>query len=395
MVQFRCMFLKRAAFAASVLIALPYIQGPVYDYPPEAAFSGSQLLNPYESVSDPWQRANLHAHGRPWGSLTNGRQSDADIVRAYQSFGYSVAGVSNYQHIAAAHGVPTIPIYEHGYNVVKRHQLAIGARSVTWFDFPLWQTLSNQQYVINRVAATADLVALAHPYSRDAYALEDLRQLTGYHLIEVVNGPFLFEDSWDAALSAGRIVWAVGDDDTHDLTDERRTAVAWTMINAPSADTKDVVEALRAGRAYAVSRTNESASAIETRLGEVTVREGTLTVSCEGDPSMFIFVGQNGVVKKTVKNAMSASYTFSHDDSYIRTVIRSPRTAMFLNPVLRHDGSGPAPLAAQVDMPGTWLFRGGLVLVSVALGLLYRERRRPARQRSPRAVLAPADRKTA
>ena len=190
-------------------------------------------------------------------------------------------------------------------------------------------------------------------------------------------------------------MWAVGDDDTHDLTDERRTGVAWTMINAPSADTKDIVEALRAGRAYAVSRTNESATAIETKLGAVTVRDGTLTVTCEGDPSMFIFVGQNGVVKKTVKNATSASYTLSDDDSYIRTVIRSPRTAMFLNPVLRHDGSGPKRLAAQVDMPGTWLFRGGLVLVSVALGLLYRERRRPALQRSPRAVLAPADRKTA
>jgi len=389
------MFLKRAAFAAFVLIALPYIRGPVYDFPPEAAFSGTQLLNPYESVSHPWQRANFHAHGRPWGSLTNGRQSDADIVRTYESFGYAVAGVSNYQHIAAAHGVDTIPIYEHGYNLVKRHQLAIGARSVTWFDFPIFQSLSNQQYVIDRVAATADLVALAHPYSRDAYALDDLRQLTGYHLIEVVNGPFLFEDSWDAALSAGRVVWGLGDDDTHDLTDERRTGVAWTMINAASGETSDIVDALRAGRAYAVSRTNESASAIETTLGEVTVHDGTLSVSAQGDPSTFIFVGQNGAVKKTVKDAPSASYTFSPDDTYIRTVIRSPRTAMFLNPVLRHDGRGPQPLVAQVDLPGTWLFRGALVLVSVALGLLYRERRRPAPQRSPRAVLAPADRKTA
>lgn len=389
------MFLKRAAFAAVVLIALPYIRGPMYDFPPEAAFSGTQLLNPYESVSHPWQRANFHAHGRPWGGLTNGRQSDADIVRTYESFGYSVAGVSNYQHIAAAHGVSTIPIYEHGYNLVKRHQLAIGARSVTWFDFPLWQTLSNQQYVIDRVAATADLVALAHPYSRDAYALEDLRQLTGYQLIEVVNGPFLFEDSWDAALSAGRLVWGLGDDDTHDLTDERRTAVAWTMINARSADTAAIVDALKAGRAYAVSRTNDSASAIETTLDEVTVRDGVLHVRCEGDPSTFTFVGQNGVVKKTVKDVTAASYAFAHDDSYIRTVIRSPRTAMFLNPVIRHDGAAPERLAAQMDVPGTWLFRGGLILVALALGLLYRERRRPAHQRSPRAVLAPANRKTA
>jgi hypothetical protein len=387
------MFLKRAAFAAALVIAIPYLRGPVYDFPPEAAFSGTHLLNPYETLPHPWQRANFHAHGRPWGALTNGRQPDADIVRTYESFGYSVAGVSNYQHIAAAHGVPTIPIYEHGYNVVKRHQLAIGARSVTWFDFPLWQSLSNQQYVIDRVAATADLVALAHPYSRDAYALEDLRELTGYQLIEVANGPFQFEDSWDAALSAGRLVWGLGDDDTHDLTDGRRTGVAWTMINARSNDTADVVEALRAGRAYAVARTNDSASAIETTLGSVTVRNGTLYVTCKGDPSMFIFVGQNGAVKKTVKGVTEASYEFAHDDSYIRTVIRSPRTTMFLNPVRRHDGTNTPPLAARVDVLGTWLFRGGLLLVGVALALLYRERR-PALGRSPRPVLS-ADRKTA
>ncbi len=388
------MFLKRAAFAAALVITIPYLRGPVYDFPPEAAFSGTHLLNPYESVPHPWQRANFHAHGRPWGPLTNGRQPDADIVRTYESFGYSVAGVSNYQHIAAAHGVPTIPIYEHGYNVVKRHQLAIGARSVTWFDFPLWQTLSNQQYVIDRVAATADLVALAHPYSRDAYALEDLRKLTGYQLIEVANGPFLFEDSWDAALSAGRLVWALGDDDTHDLNDPRRTAVAWTMINARSNETEDIVEALRAGRAYAVVRTNESASAVETRLGHLVVRDGTLNVTCDGDPSTFVFVGQDGAVKKMVEDVTEASYQFASDDSYIRTVIRSPRTTMFLNPVRRHDGPNTPLLSAQVDVPGTWLFRGGLLLVFVALSLLYRERRRPALGRSTRAVLE-ADRKTA
>lgn len=388
------MFLKRAAFAAALVIALPYLRGPVYDFPPEAAFSGTHLLNPYESVAHPWQRANFHAHGRPWGALTNGRQPDADIVRTYESFGYSVAGVSNYQHIAAAHGVPTIPIYEHGYNVVKRHQLAIGARSVTWFDFPLWQTLSNQQYVIDRVAATADLVALAHPYSRDAYALDDLRKLTGYQLIEVANGPFLFEDSWDAALSAGRLVWGLGDDDTHDLNDPRRTAVAWTMINARSHETEDIVEALRAGRAYAVVRTNDSASAIETRLARLIIRDGTLNVTCEGDPSTFIFVGQDGAVKKTVEDVTEASYQFANDDSYIRTVIRSPRTTMFLNPVRRHDGQNTPLLSAQVDVPGTWLFRGGLVLVFVALALLYRERRRPTLGRSARPVLE-ADRKTA
>jgi hypothetical protein len=390
--------LKRTAAVLGILAAvvlLPYACGPIYRFPAPSPFVGSILRNPYAGSGASWQRANFHAHGRAWSGLTNGRlQSDEEIVRAYRSFGYSVAGVSDYHHIAAFEGVATLPIYEHGYNVGKRHQLAIGAREVVWFDFPLGQTLSHQQFVIDRVARSADLVALAHPSSRDGYTPANLTALTGYQLIEVVNGPFRYEEAWDAALSAGRIVWALGNDDTHDLGDPRRTAMAWTMINAPSNQLHDIVDALRAGRAYAVSRTNEIASAIETTLGTFTVTEKTLSVSVNGEPSTFMFVGQGGRVRETVKEAMQASYTFAADDTYVRTVIRSPRTSMFLNPVIRQDGAQHAAALASVNAAATWLFRGALaVFAGVVVFLFYR--RPPILTSAPRPVLTPADRETA
>jgi hypothetical protein len=312
--------------------------------------------------------------------------------------GYAVAGVSDYQSIAAHHGVDTIPLYEHGFSVAKRHQLAIGAREVDWFDFPLWQTPSNQQYVIDRVAARAELVALAHPPSRGAYTTDNLRQLTSYHLLEVVNGPFVSEAEWDAALSAGRAVWAIANDDTHDLTDIRRTGRAWTMINAPSAAAPEIVAALRSGRSYAVHRTNEGASAIETVLDRVAFAEGTLTVTVAGDPSTFIFVGQDGQVRDTLKSRTSASYTFRPDDTYVRTVIRAPRTAMLLNPVLRSDPTGPVMPRAAANGPATWALRGSAVATGCAVCFVALRRRGRRRNRSPintqSPVLAPADRKT-
>ena len=70
----------------------------------------------------------------------------------------------------------TIPAYEHGYNIGKHHQLAIGARKVDWVDFPIWQSRSHLQFIINRVAATADLVAIVHPESRNAYDDDDLQR---------------------------------------------------------------------------------------------------------------------------------------------------------------------------------------------------------------------------
>lgn len=402
MVQFQRMFLKRTGLVRVVLVVLaiavvlPYARGPVYRFPAPVPFAGATLLNPYATLGDTWQRANLHAHGRAWSGLTNGRrQSGEEIVRAYRSFGYSVAGVSDYHHIAAYDGVPTLPLYEHGYNIRKRHQLAIGARAVSWFDFPLGQTRSHQQFVIDRVGASADLVALAHPSSRDGYTPEDLAQLTRYHLIEVVNGPFRFEEAWDAALSAGRAVWALGNDDTHDLGNFKRIAIAWTMINAASPALPDVVDALRSGRAYAVSRSNERASAVDTWLGRVTQEGDTLTVTCIGEPSTFVFIGQNGAIRKTVYDTLSASYAFARDDTYIRTVIRSPRTAMFLNPVIRTDGGQHHPPAAGINVAGTWLLRASMAIASIALFALYRERRRPLVGSRARPVLTEADRETA
>ncbi len=388
------MFLRRLVVVLALVVSLPYLRSPVYHFPAPARFAGPQFLNPYAGLRDTWQRANLHAHGRAWRGLTNGRQSDEQIVRAYTSFGYTVAGVSNYQRIAVSGDGRALPLYEHGYNLGKRHQLAIGARRVTWFDFPLWQSLSHKQFVIDRVADTAELVAIAHPLSRDAYTLEDMRQLTGYQLLEIVNGPFRSEALWDAALSAGHAVWALGNDDTHDLSDQGRTAMAWTMINAPSPAAADIVDALRAGRAYTVSRTNDTASAIETKVGTVRFGDGTLAVSCVGELSTFLFVGQNGVIRKTVKDAMNAAYTFRGDDTYIRTVIKSPRTAMYLNPVLRYDGGPPPAPAATVDIARTWLLRGTIALAGAALFLIWRDRRAPVLA-PPQAVLTPADRKTA
>ena len=385
---------KGVALGFVLVVVGPYIWGPIYRFPEPTRFGGLAFFNPYAHVTGAWQRANLHAHGRAWVGLTNGQQTDEEVVRRYRNLGYGVPGVSDYQRIAAHYGIETMPIYEHGYNIGKRHQLAIGARSVQWFDFLLWQSLSQEQYVIDRVKATADLVALAHPATRDAYTTDDLQRLTAYDLIEVVNGPFAVEDAWDAALSTGHPVWALANDDTHDLADSRRTAAGWNMVDAVSTSTSDIVGALKAGRTYAVLRTGAIESANVTMLNRVDFSDDTLTVSVNGAESTFTFVGQNGAIRKTVKNALSASYAMAANDTYIRTVITSPQTVLYLNPVLRYNGKSLPKPAASVDAATTWAIRGGTALGVAVIWLAY-SRRRKAQQPLSRAVLADAKRNIA
>jgi hypothetical protein len=364
------LILKRVAAIVFLAVAIPYVLSPVYRFPSPRTFRGPALWNPYAHLTGTWQRANLHAHGHAWSGLTNGTQTDDEVVQEYRKRGYSVAGVSDYQWIATQHGVPTMPLYEHGYNISKEHQLAIGAHRVEWLDFPLWTGLDQKQFILNRVARTADLVAINHPGT--AYSEDDLRDLTGYQLMEVVNGPFGFEELWDAALSSGHAIWALANDDIHDLTNVRRLGVAWNMIDAPSPDVSDIVGALRDGRTYAVSLVGEKADAA---LTGVDVRDSTLTVSSTGVPATFVFIGQGGAVRQTADQVMHATYAITAGDTYIRTVIRTPNMVMYVNPIIRYDGVKLPVLTAMVNQPLTWLRQAVILIVCVVVApLLWRRR---------------------
>jgi hypothetical protein len=364
--------LKRALLVVALLVALPYARSRVYRFPAPVAFSGAHFLNPYADLKGQWLRANFHAHGRAWSGLTSGQQTDEDVVQAYRNLGYAVAGISNYEHISATLGADSLPIYEHGYNIGKRHQLAIGARRVEWFDFPFWQSTSHEQLVIDLVRQRAELVALAHPSVRNAYSTGNLERLTGYELVEVVNGQFADAAPWDAALSSGHAVWGLANDDGHDITDPLRMAIAWNMVNAPSASAADMIDALRAGHAYSVLRLNTHPEAEITELTGVEFKDRTLTITCTGAPSDFAFTGQNGTLRTIAPNTLTGSFTFAESDTYIRATIWSPRRMIFLNPIVRYDGVRLPTPVASVNRAATWLIRLAFVAVAAICVLVER-----------------------
>jgi len=367
----------------ALLLVLPYAFPPVYRFPVEKPFSGTSLYNPYALAHGPWRRANLHAHGRAWLGLTNGRQSDAEVVAAYRERGYDLAGVSNYQKL----GTPVdqaLSIYEHGFNLGKHHQLVIGARRVDWFDLPVWQGIHQKQYVIDRLGRSADIVGIAHPSTLRGYSYPpaDLRRLTGYRLLEILNGPFTAESEWDAVLSAGHPVWAIGNDDTHDLTVDGRFGTAWNMIRSSSLDAAAFTHALAVGSHYAVLRTSDLDEP-ELMLSSVDVWGDVITVRWTGPPAHVSFIGQNGTLRKAVEAEDSASYTVAAEDTYIRAVLKASHRTLYLNPVIRFDGVTLAAPTATVDEVRTWAMRA-TVLAGCALVLSAVSRSRARQQRAGR-----------
>ena len=365
----------------AVACTLPYALAPTYRYPEAAPFAGARWYNPYAGMRGTWRKTSLHAHGLTCCTEAAVRRADQRIESYYRdSLRYDVALVSDHQRLST---LPGLPEYEHGINVRKTHQIVLGARHVDWFDFPLIQSTNDKQFVIDRLRSQGPLVMLAHPEIRDGYSLDDLRRLTGYGLMEVMHEGSSFEPWWDAALSAGRLSWATGSDDAHGLARPRKMGLSWTMIRAPSTSPDALLAALRAGWTYAVGGVR---GVNDVRLRSVELRGDTLVVRTEPGADAFTFIGQAGRVRAVVHDAAVARYVLRPQDTYIRTVVHTPHTSLYLNPVVRSAAGGPPLQLAAVPGPHTgWIFPVGFGLVAAAGAGWRRRPRWPRRTRWPAA----------
>ena len=343
----------------SVLI-YPYVQSRHYQFPEPAPFTGNSIYNPYGEMSGKWLKANFHAHTRAWGGLTNGKQTSKEITDFYKGqLHYDIACISNYESIDPYLPVEDprfIPVYEHGLNPFKTHQLVIGAKKPDYYEMMLGQSRDNKQYILERLSEQAPFVTLNHPTMRDSYSGSDLRYLSGYDLIEVFNNPRDAQEKWDAALSSGKLCWALGDDDTHDITRDYEVGKSWTMINATSDKAEDVYSALKRGSIYA-AKGNGAVNAHQ--LTEVKVNGNDIMIRLDGKADEIRLIGQNGQTRKTVNATDSIAYTFVPEDSYIRAVIIYKDLTICLNPFLRYtSGELPVNKMTAVYAPvKTTLFR--------------------------------------
>ena len=372
--------LAGAALAVPVAIVVwEYLFTPVYDFPSPQRFTGAQWYNPYASRSASWAKANFHAHTIAWGGLTNGHQSSDQLDSAFRAMRFDVREISNYHDIDTIMigDSARIPSYEYGYSIRKTHRLAIGARSVNWLDFPLWQSRHHKQYIIGRLRPTTALIAINHPRMRHGHTSDDFRWLANYDFVEALNP---FGDSleeWDSALSSGHAAWVLGDDDTHDIRKLAQLGVRWTMIATATSHADSVIAAIRAGRHYAV---RGHLGQMDNGVRALTMVGDTLTIALERRAARIRFIGDSGRVLGTVADANGASWVATPRESYLRVEVRSDSTEFFMNPVVRWDGRALPQPRPMLNVTLTWLVRGSIALsyalVLTGAGLAWRRRRR-------------------
>jgi len=363
-------------------LVLPITISPVYNFPEPKVFSGDKIYNPYKNIEfkrKNWLKGNFQVQSRAWGGITDGEQNTNDKVLArYQDLKYDIIGISDYQKINYSNKDDSlfIPIYEHGYNVKKTHQVLIGSNKVLWFEYPLYQTLDNKQFILDLLRDDNKIIALAHPqFSLVGYSTEDVKYLTNYDLLEALNHQRFSFPQWDSALSAGKISYILADDDTHDIDNPYLVGRLGTMIYCENPSADNVIKVLKQGKTYGYSVYTPNNDTFEGKMKRLKdfhylhylkLENDTIKIKVDETPKKIVFIGQGGEIKKTVKNSSETSYKFKENDTYIRTEVyyrANDEDAMFLNPVFRYSGEKPVKEIAIINWTKTILYRGLAILV--------------------------------
>ena len=351
-------------FLAVTILSVQQIQTEIYNFPEPESFRGDFIYNPYEGLSGKWYKCNFHAHSIVIKNVLNGNDTPQEVIDHYAKNNYDIIGLSNYHNIASPDiygGKIYIPMYEHGYNIMKAHRLVIGAKEVSFFDCLINYSLSNKQYIVNRLKPSCDVIAIAHPEFRNSHTVTDMTQLTGYDCLEVLNHYRFSFKQWDAALSSGIPAWIISDDDTHNINRAEETCVNWTMINSTVLDRKSILDNLKNGHAYGVSG---NGGINKNFVQEVSVDNQTVSFVFTGKADKIVLYGNNGELKHSVADTNSVSYTFKPTDSYIRAEVINDDTKMCLNPLIRYDGVNipKNEMRAEVNFIATYGMKAGIAV---------------------------------
>jgi hypothetical protein len=204
---------------------------------------------------------------------------------------------------------------------------------------------------IAAILAQGGIPQVNHPNYHWSVKPEDLFDIPDGCLIEVWNGQGHInnlggtddqgdtrpsaEGYWDILLSRGKVIWAVGSDDSHIFTPSGEPHIAdpgqaWVMVHAPELSPKAIENALRHGDFYASTgiTLENIAFTIPSPRGErerPAQREGKFSITiAESKPGAARyttrFIGQDGKVLAEVTGTHPA-YSIKGTEHYVRASV--------------------------------------------------------------------------
>ena len=355
MKKFFFTFLLVLFLAIAWLLVDQYLLCPHYSFTDPRPFHGEKIVNPYADANfKDVSTANFHAHTKSWGGLTNGKGNSSDVWQRYDSLGHTFHALSQYHKIDSFNKEKQnyVPVYEHGYNLKKTHQLVIGAKRVVWKDYIFPQTLHNKQFILHEMAKdTNNLVVLNHPAVRSGYDVNDLKLLHYYDHIELLNPSAQSFAHWDTALTAGKKIFVVGNDDNHNIFNDNAIGRFTTLIFGAASDSKKMIDRMKKGQSVAVwlpqihNETLESKRSkllnLRSLISSISLIDSMLAINLSKSVAEIRVIGHHGKLKLKQGNISSLTFPFSQNDAYLRVELYlEDGTKLYLNPIFRDMANG-------------------------------------------------------
>lgn len=244
------------------------------------------LGNPFE-VAGKWYKSALHVHT----TNSDGVLSPAEAVKFYARLGFELICItdhSGYEPLSQpAADITVLPGVEVGKD--RFHIVALGVDRPGRYESP-----EHIEELFARARKGEIALIMAHPYwchldLADTMSLDTIAAVEVFNATcENRNGRGFSDVHWDQMLNAGRGIWAIAVDDTHDPTIEG--AYGWTMLKLGEPTREALVEAVLNGHCYASTGVTIHNLAIEDRrmhvLCDPVLRIGFITGPAAGGGRM-------------------------------------------------------------------------------------------------------------
>lgn len=286
-----------------------------------------------------WFKGNIHTHT----TESDGDDTPENVVRWYRRHGYDFLVLSDHNHL-------TLFEYAEGRRRFKRplmvpgeevslsihegrtpvHINAIGiSRVVEPIDARA--IVPTLQANVDAIISAGGIASINHPNYMWSFDHEHIKQVEGATMVEIFNGhPAVnvhgapgrasYEEIWDGVLSAGRVIFGVATDDSHNYKDfhpaSSNPGRGWIVVQTEALEVEALLEGMSHGRFYA-------STGVELDDLEQSPETISLRVRAERD---FVyttaFIGHGGKVLQE-STGLEASYEPSGDEQYVRAVVRS------------------------------------------------------------------------
>ncbi len=378
-------------FVVAILAILITSFSPIYDFSEPQPFSGTDIYNPYKSVdgNTPWLRANFHTHTKVEGILNECDYWPAEVIAEFKKYGYDIVTFSNHNEITTICREEECGVraYEHGYNILKSHNLIFGAEDELSYDMLLPIFTSQRQFMLDLLSRDADIVQMNHPLRTIATSDRDMRLLSGYHLVELDSGRSTENSYWDEALTAGHYVLGTANDDMHYPDRSGRIAVRCNFLSMSAMDYESLTTALRTGSFYAMRVPDYgkgdwsekiARNANLPRVSDIGLRDTEIYITLSEVADSIKFTGAKHRTLHLATESSEAAMTLPDNEPYARITAYFPSgEVIYTNPFARYDASKAAMPGSKaehsVNIMLTLLFNLTITLLIVGVVIAYRK----------------------